>query len=182
MAVLYAVLLFPAILMAYGAVMASDPLDLLLIASGELSAKLLLLTLAITPLRLLFPASCWLAWLRRHRRALGVATFGYAGLHTLAYLIDMGELKYVFDEIGALGIWTGWAAVALFLPLALTSNNYAAGLLKRNWQHLHRITYLAAIFVLLHWVYIHNSAVAAWLYFIPLILLEMLRVKKIFFD
>ena len=154
---------------------AVDPADLLHF-TGELSARLLLIALALTPLRLLFPRARWLLWMSQHRRHLGVAAFGYAALHTLLYLIDMETLKNVLAEIGAVGIWTGWVALAIFLPLAVTSNQAAVRLLGKNWKLLHRAVYFAAALTLAHWVTIHNNAVAGWVHFAPLILLEIYRV------
>ncbi|MGL6043941.1 MAG: hypothetical protein ACRC1J_08460, partial [Sandaracinobacteroides sp.] len=65
-----------------------DPADWeeLLHPTGELSARLLIAALVLTPLLQLFPASAVLRWLVRNRRALGVAAFGYAVLHTALYI------------------------------------------------------------------------------------------------
>ena len=65
-----------------------DPYDWeeLLHPTGELSARLLIVALALTPLVQLFPTAKPLRWLIRHRRALGVAAFGYAALHTGLYI------------------------------------------------------------------------------------------------
>src|SRR5688500_4703359 len=56
--------------------------------SGDWAAWLLLLTLAVTPLRLLFRKQKWTTWLVRRRRDLGVASFAYASSHTVIYLTD----------------------------------------------------------------------------------------------
>ncbi len=53
--------------------------------TGDWSVRLLILTMAATPLRILFGNARWTGWLLRQRRALGVATFAYALLHTLVY-------------------------------------------------------------------------------------------------
>jgi sulfoxide reductase heme-binding subunit YedZ len=44
-------------------------------------------------------------------------SFAYAMLHLIFYLIDMGNLDDILAEWLAPGIWTGWAAFALMLPL-----------------------------------------------------------------
>ena len=54
--------------------------------TGELSTRLLILTMAITPLRLIFSGHHWVGWFVKRRRYFGVATFGYAALHTGVYL------------------------------------------------------------------------------------------------
>lgn len=53
----------------------------------------------------------WLNWLVARRRAIGVAAFGYALVHLIFYLIDMGNLDDILAEWLAPGIWTGWAAL-----------------------------------------------------------------------
>ena len=144
--------------------------------SGEFSARLMIIAMMLTPLRMIFPRVRWLAWLRRQRRALGVAAFGYAVLHTVFYLLDMETLRNVLAELPAVGIWTGWLALLLFVPLAITSNAASVRALGNAWQQLHRLTYPAAVLVLLHWITVHNNAVAAWIHFLPLLLLETWRV------
>ena len=47
-------------------------------ATGDFSARLLIITLAVTPLRLMFPKSRWTTWLLQSRRYFGVAAFAYA--------------------------------------------------------------------------------------------------------
>ena len=54
-------------------------------SSGELSVRLLIVALAITPLRLLVPAHRWPRWLLARRRAIGVASLGCGALHLAFY-------------------------------------------------------------------------------------------------
>lgn len=152
----------------------------LLHGSGEVSARLMLVGLMITPLRLVWPGARWLLWLRRQRRALGVAAFGYAALHLFFYALDMETLQNILAELSATGIWTGWIALALFVPLGLTSNDWSVRRLGRGWQRLHYLVYPAALFTLIHWVFVHDNAVAAWINFSPLIFLEVYRVAVYF--
>ena len=148
----------------------------LLHPSGEWSARLIILALMLTPLSMIFRGRRWAAWLVRRRRAFGVAGFGYALLHLLFYLLDMETAKNVLAEIGALGIWTGWAAFLLFLPLAITSNDASMRALKAGWKKLQRLAYPAAFLTLAHWMFIHDNVVAGLLNFAPLALLQAWRV------
>ena len=134
--------------------------------------------LAATPLRVLWPQARWTAWLIRSRRALGVMAFVYAALHTVFYVVDMETLANMLAELGALGIWTGWLALVIFIPLAATSNDFALRRLGSRWRWLHRLVYCAAVATLVHWIYVHNNVVAAWVHFLPLIMLEVIRVWK----
>lgn len=146
--------------------------------SGEFSARLLILALMITPLRMLAPEWRWLRWLLQQRRAIGVAAFGYAALHLYFYLLSMETIRNILAEFLALGIWTGWGAIAIFLPLALTSNDRAVSLMGSRWKSLHRLAYVAAALTLLHWIYVHNNVVPALVHFLPIAALESYRIFR----
>jgi sulfoxide reductase heme-binding subunit YedZ len=157
-----------------------DPYDWeeLLHPTGELSARLLIVALALTPLVQLLPGVGLLRWLVRHRRAIGVAAFGYAALHTALYLGAMGNLDDVLAEALAIGIWPGWAAFALMLPLAFTSNDAAMRWLKAGWKRLQRLAYPAAVLTLVHWIFIHNNIWVALAHFAPLAALQAWRLTR----
>ena len=152
----------------------------LLHPTGEFAARFVIIALAITPLRLIFPNAGWLKWLARRRRALGVAAFGYAALHTLLYIVDTATLRELWAEFFALGIWTGWAAFAIFIPLAVTSNDTAQRRLRRGWHRLHCWVYADAILTLLHWIFVHNNLGPALVHFVPLAGLQAYRVFRQF--
>lgn len=149
--------------------------EALLGPTGELSARLLIVALALTPLRRLLPRARWLGWLLRQRRAIGVAAFGYGALHLIFYIVAMGSLDDVLAEFSATGIWTGWLALLAMLPLALTSNAAAMRVLGRGWKRLQRLAYPAALLTLAHWVFVHDGLTVALLHFVPLGLLELTR-------
>lgn len=176
----WAILALPATRMCWRVFVSGTHPAELLHGSGEMSARLMLLGLMVTPLRLLWPSARPLVWLRRHRRSLGVAAFGYAALHLLFYVLDMETLRNVLAELSATGIWTGWIALLLFVPLGLTSNDWSVRSLGRSWQRLHYLVYPAALFTLIHWIFVHDNVVAAWVHFTPLILLEAYRVTVLF--
>jgi sulfoxide reductase heme-binding subunit YedZ len=144
--------------------------------SGEWSARLIVFTLMLTPLSMLFRGQGWIQWLVRRRRAFGVAGFLYAALHLFFYIADMETLENVLAEIGALGIWTGWAAFFLFLALALTSNDASMRALKKGWKKLQRLAYPAALLTLVHWIFVHDDLQGALLTFAPLGLLYAWRL------
>ena len=143
--------------------------------TGEFSARLMILALVITPLSVIFGNRRWILWLIKRRRSLGLAAFGYGVLHMLFYIIDMEALKPILAEFWAPGIWTGWAAFLVFLPLAITSNDASMRRLKRGWKRLQRLAYIAALLTLAHWLLIHDGVGAALAHFIPLLAIELLR-------
>ncbi len=178
---LWLLLAVPALLMLWRYATSPDiwPGDLLH-PSGEWSARLLILALMITPLSLLFPGRRWVAWLLARRRSFGVAAFAYALLHLVFYLLDMETVRNVLAEILALGIWTGWAAFLLMLPLALTSNDLAMRRMKSSWKRLQRLAYPAAVLTLVHWIFVHDNLVAALVNFAPLAGLQAWRLARTF--
>lgn len=160
---------------------ATDP-DLwvadLLRPTGEWSARLIVLALMITPLSIILPGQRWVKWLLRHRRAVGVAAFGYALLHLFFYVLDMETVRNMLAEIGAPGIWTGWAAFLCLLPMALTSNDSAVRALKAGWKRLQRLAYPAALLTLAHWMLVHDGLAAALVTFAPLAVLQLYRIFR----
>ena len=120
--------------------------------TGELSARLLIVTLAVTPLRNLFPKQRWTAWLLRQQRYLGLAAFAYAVPHLIAYLVKLSDVNRILAESIELGMLTGWFAMLIFVALAVTSNNASVRVLGKRWKLLHRLVYVSAILTFLHWV------------------------------
>ena len=156
----------------------------LLHPTGEFSARFMIIAMIATPLQLLFQKLNWSMtvprWLIRYRRAFGVAAFGYALLHTLLYIADVGTWSGMVDEFTKLGIWTGWVAFAIFIPLAMTSNNKSQRLMKSAWKKLQRWVYPAAVLTLLHWIFVHNNFGPALVHFVPLAALEIFRINHVY--
>lgn len=153
-AVIFLLLLIPAALIAQGWFSDSpgtDPVETLRRASGEWALNLLLITLAVTPLRRL----SGLHWLLRLRRMLGLFTFAYACLHVVSYVwldkgFDGGSIAE--DILDRPMITVGFAAFVLMIPLALTSSNAAIRRMGgRQWQALHRSIYAIAIMAVVHY-------------------------------
>jgi sulfoxide reductase heme-binding subunit YedZ len=173
--VFWLVLTIPAILLVQrylaGDIIAMEMLH----PTGEFSARFMIIALMITPLSVIFGNRRWVGWMMKRRRSFGLAAFGYGVLHLLFYLIDMEALKPILAEFWAPGIWTGWAAFIVFVPLAITSNNAAMRRMKQGWKRLQRLVYIAAVLTLAHWLLIHDGIGGALAHFIPLLSLELLR-------
>jgi sulfoxide reductase heme-binding subunit YedZ len=109
----------------------------------------LLITLAVTPLRVLTGKN----WLIRFRRMLGLFAFFYILMHFLAYAgVDQRfNLAAILEDIVKRPFITiGFTAFLLLIPLALTSTNGMMRRLGRRWQKLHRLVYLIAILGVWH--------------------------------
>jgi sulfoxide reductase heme-binding subunit YedZ len=131
----------------------ANPVEAITHATGDWTLRLLLLTLAMTPLKRLIGRP----WPIRFRRLLGLFAFFYAALHLLTYLwLDQGldGQAILEDVIKRPYITVGFAAFVLLVPLALTSTRAMVRRLGRRWQVLHRAVYAVAILGVLHFAWL----------------------------
>lgn len=128
-----------------------DPTGEIAFDTGTTTLWLLIITLAISPMRRVLPG---LNWLIRFRRLVGLFAFFYGSIHLLAYiglyagfnvplmLSDIAKRRY---------ITAGVAAYLLLIPLAVTSTTWAIRKLGgRQWNRLHMLIYPAAILGVIH--------------------------------
>lgn len=123
---------------------------------GLWALRLLLITLAITPLRQLSGKPV----LVRFRRMLGLYAFFYACLHFAAFLgLDLrGYWTQIFEEIVKRPyITVGFAAWLLLVPLAITSTKGWIRRLGRNWGRLHKLIYAIGVLAVLHFWWLVKS-------------------------
>jgi sulfoxide reductase heme-binding subunit YedZ len=146
-------------------------------ASGEWAMRFLLAALAVTPLRRLFPRHVWTAWLLPRRRYLGVAAFAYAMLHAIVYLQRIADLPRILAEAAEAGLLTGWIGLALFLPLAITSNDASVRRLGPAWKTLHRLVYAAAAASFAHWILVAFDRTTAYVYLAVWVALGVARLS-----
>ncbi|MCZ2074865.1 MAG: sulfoxide reductase heme-binding subunit YedZ [Bryobacterales bacterium] len=134
-----------------------NPIEYITHATGDWTLRLLLITLAISPLRkiLRFPQ------LIRFRRLLGLFAFFYGFLHFLTYILldQFLDFPAMLQDIGKRPFITaGFTSFLLLLPLAATST---AGWIRRlggkRWQQLHRAIYLSAALGVLHYYWLVKS-------------------------
>ncbi|WP_045765837.1 protein-methionine-sulfoxide reductase heme-binding subunit MsrQ [Xanthomonas albilineans] len=134
----------------------ADPVAAVEHRTGIWALRLLLLTLAITPLRQLTGQ----AVLLRFRRMLGLYAFFYACVHVVAYLgLDLrGYWAQIFEEIVKRPyITVGFLAWLLLIPLAITSTQGWMRRLKRNWGKLHKAIYAIGVLAVLHFWWLVKS-------------------------
>lgn len=132
----------------------ANPISFITNWLGDWTFRLLLATLALTPLRVLFGIS----WQISLRRLLGLFTFCYACLHFSVWILvdhffDWNQM--LADIVKRRYITVGMLALALLIPLAVTSTS---GMVKRlggvNWRRLHRLVYLIGILAALHFLWL----------------------------
>lgn len=127
----------------------AKPITALIHATGEWSIRMLLATLAVTPLRRI---ANW-PKLINLRRMLGLAALAYALAHLALYVVDQNfDLAKVVSEI-ALRVYLtiGFVALAGLVALGLTSTDAAIRRMGPAWNRLHRIVYGIAALGLLHY-------------------------------
>ena len=175
---IWALLALPSIPMVVALSGDANAVHRLLHPTGEFAARFMIIAMIITPFRMMFPKAKFWMWMMRRRRYFGVAAFGYAAFHTALYIVDVGSLQKMLAEFWELGIWTGWIAFVIFVPLAITSNDTSQRILLGWWKPLQQWVYAAAVLTLLHWMFVHNQFGPALVHFIPLAGLEAYRVWK----
>ena len=116
---------------------------------GDWTIRLLVITLALTPLQriLNYPKIVLI------RRMLGVTTFAYALTHFLLYIVNSKyDLAFVASEIILRFYLTiGFVALIGLSLLAGTSFDSAVRKLGKKWKMLHRLVYGVAVLGLLHY-------------------------------
>lgn len=145
----------PAGLLAYRAVtntLGPDPTANIELTTGYDTLLLLILSLAVTPVRKFVPR---LGWLIKFRRLLGLFAFFYGTVHMLAYValyagFDVNAM--IADVSKRRFITIGAATWLLLLPLAATSTNWSIRKLGgKNWNRLHKLVYVAAVCGIVHY-------------------------------
>jgi len=131
----------------------ANPVEEISHFTGAWTLRLLVLCLAVTPLRRL---SGW-SWLAPQRRSLGLLAFGWACLHVGVYaLFDLGlDASVLAEDLGERPyVVAGFAAFVCLLPLAATSTRAAMRRLGRRWKRLHRLVYVAAVAAVVHFLWL----------------------------
>lgn len=157
-----------------------DPTKTLLHETGEDGLGVLLATLAITPIRRLFKVN----GIQKVRRMVGVWSFFYAFCHVVIYL-TLDQLCYsletcefndiVQDVLKRKFIFMGLIAFSIMTLLAITSTTGWVRRLKKKWQTLHRLVYVAGISAVIHFIWIQKADYseplmwAGWLTFFLLV-------------
>ena len=121
--------------------------------TGEWALLFIVFTLAMSPLKKITNLNIWVSF----RRMFGLFAFFYASLHLMTYV----GLDYRFDLeniskdiLTKKFIFIGFTAWLLLVPLAITSSKKMMSILKHNWKKLHRLTYVIAIFAVVHFIWL----------------------------
>jgi methionine sulfoxide reductase heme-binding subunit len=154
-----------------------NPVEFLEHYTGDWTLRLLLTTLAMTPLRKLTRMSEPI----RVRRLLGLWSFAFLCLHFSIYLgFDLGlsVVQLGADLVRRTYIALGFMAWLMLLPLAITSTSAWQRRLKRRWITLHQLIYPAAILGAIHYLWLVKADTREPLIYLGVLLgLLALRIR-----
>jgi sulfoxide reductase heme-binding subunit YedZ len=177
--ILFPLLLAPASWLLYAAItnqLGPDPAKKLVDQSGLWAFRILLLSLAMTPLRHLTHHNFWI----RYRRMIGLFALFYAVVHVVSYIFLLFGARWS-DMLVELAkrpyVMVGAGAMMILLSLGVTSTKGWQRRLKRNWLRLHRLVYAAALLVLLHFMWVNKLGLATiWPYAMAVFFLLGMRI------
>ncbi len=152
-----------------------EPIKALEHELGEIALQLLVIGLAVTPLRQHIGLN-----LIKFRRAIGLLAFTYVVLHLSVWLfLDVQIWSQIWaDILKRPYITIGMAAFALMIPLAVTSNNWSVRKLGPAWRKLHKLTYVAGILGAIHYVWLAKGfQIEPLAYLVVILGLLSLRVR-----
>ncbi len=161
----------------YSGDLSANPIDDITDTTGRWTLRILLLSLAVRPVRQI----TGFGKIIRFRRMLGLFAFFYSVLHVSVYVV----LDYFFD-FGAIlreiperpFVAAGFTAFVLMIPLAVTSTKKWIGRLGgERWQLLHRLVYASAVGGVLHYLWVKKVVeVGPVAYAVALLLLLGYRI------
>ena len=154
----------------------ANPVEFVERSTGTWTLAILLITLSLTPLRLLTS----IAWPIQLRRMAGLFMFFYVCLHFLTYIwLDQW---FAWDDIVKdiakhPYVLVGFTAFILAIPLAVTSNQAMIKRLRGRWKTLHTLVYPIAILGVLHfWWLVKKDIREPLIYAVILMVLLGIRI------
>ena len=156
----------------------ANPFEALTRQSGEWTLRFLLITLSLTPLKLVLKRS----WPLKFRRMLGLYVFFYASIHLTTYIwfdqfFDWQEIWV--DIVKRPFITMGMLSWLILMILAATSPNRMKKWVGRYWKKIHQLVYLVGVLVLLHYFMLVKADIL-WpvLYSLIFLALMFYRIAK----
>lgn len=154
----------------------ANPIEFVERSLGTWALVMLLITLSMTPIRLL----TGMAWQIQLRRMAGLFMFFYACLHFLTYIwLDQSfDWAAIVKDIAKHPyVLVGFSAFVLAIPLAATSNKAAIQRLRERWKKLHMLIYPIAILAILHfWWLVKKDIREPMIYALVLAVLLGIRI------
>jgi sulfoxide reductase heme-binding subunit YedZ len=136
--------------LATGDGLGANPIEFITRSTGTWALVFLCLTLAMTPMRMMTGSASWI----KCRRMLGLFCFFYASLHFGVWFYldqNLDAQAMIHDVLKRPFITMGFLSLVLLLPLAITSNQWSIRKLGKRWTSLHRLVYIIACTVIIHY-------------------------------
>ena len=139
-----------------GVAFGPDPAETIVRYLGEWAIRLLLGTLAVSPVARLMARP----GLVRHRRTFGLVAFSYVAAHFAAYFVLLAgsdAVTFMADFADRPYITVGLAGFVLLVPLAVTSTRAWQRRLARHWRRLHRLVYVVGVLACVHLLWLSKG-------------------------
>jgi sulfoxide reductase heme-binding subunit YedZ len=138
---------------AFADELGANPVEKLTFQTGLWTLRLLLVTLALSPLRQWTGEAAWI----RFRRMIGLYCYFYCCCHFAIWFVadhsfDVADMFE--DVIKRPYITLGFSAFVLLLPLAITSNRAMTRRLGRKWKALHQLVYAILLLAVFHFLWL----------------------------
>jgi methionine sulfoxide reductase heme-binding subunit len=131
----------------------ANPVETITHQTGDWALRLLILTLALTPLKNLTGNSQFI----RFRRMAGLFVYFYAFLHFSIWFLADHSLDFFSmyeDILKRPYITVGFIAFMLLTPLAISSNRWSIGKLGKRWKLLHKLVYPILLLAVVHYLWL----------------------------
>ncbi len=138
---------------AFAGDLGANPVETITHKTGDWTLRLLILTLALTPLKNLTGNSQFI----RFRRMAGLFVYFYAFLHFSIWFLADHSLDFFSmyeDILKRPYITVGFIAFTLLTPLAITSNRWSIGKLGKRWKVLHKLVYPILLLAVIHYLWL----------------------------
>lgn len=152
---------------AAAASFSAQAMHFLIGGTGNASIIFLLLSLAMTPLQIIF------GWRKGQqlKKSTGLWAFAFGMMHLIFYVIEKGAWTAIFGEFFLI---IGLIPLLIMLPLAITSTNWWMRTLGKWWKPLHKTVYAAGVTAGLHVALAGNPLLA-----LLMVLLLVVRIPVI---
>jgi sulfoxide reductase heme-binding subunit YedZ len=131
----------------------ANPIEKITHFTGDWQLNLLLITLAMTPLRRITRRNIFI----RFRRMAGLFAFFYVCLHFSTWLVLDQFFNWndmVHDIMKRPFITVGFIAFLLLIPMAVTSTKKMVQRLGPHWRRLHSAVYVVGTLGIIHYLWL----------------------------
>ena len=178
-AVIFIICLYPALLMLLDAVLdalGANPVEKLMTLTGQWSLRFLMLSLALTPIRML----TGFTMINLFRRMVGLYAFFYCSLHFLVFIVleHTAMLTLIVEAVAkSQTVQVGLIAYGLLIPLAFTSTHAIMRRLGKSWKKIHKMIHIIAVLAVFHFLLsVKADFTEPLIYAVIVLLLQSIRI------